>query len=86
MKLIARKMFAMTQEINNRFPDGKAHVSCYTCQRGQKSPSWPHRRQDNREAAKSTSSVERLLGWLALSQRAFPLLPRRTQNRNGDFS
>jgi hypothetical protein len=38
MKLIARKMFAMTQEINNRFPDGKAHVSCYTCQRGQKEP------------------------------------------------
>ena len=37
-KLIARKMFAMTQEINNRFPDGKAHVSCYTCHRGQKEP------------------------------------------------
>ena len=38
LKLIARKMFAMTQEINSKFPDGKAHVSCYTCHRGQKEP------------------------------------------------
>lgn len=31
-KLTARKMNAMTQEINKRFPDpGKVHVSCYTC-------------------------------------------------------
>ena len=37
-KLIARKMFAMTAEINAKFPDGKAHVSCYTCHRGQKEP------------------------------------------------
>jgi Photosynthetic reaction centre cytochrome C subunit len=37
-KVIARKMFAMTAEINSKFPDGKAHVSCYTCHRGEKSP------------------------------------------------
>jgi hypothetical protein len=37
-KLIARKMFAMTADINSKFPDGKAHVSCYTCHRGQKEP------------------------------------------------
>jgi hypothetical protein len=37
-KLTARKMFAMTAEINSKFPDGKAHVSCYTCHRGQKEP------------------------------------------------
>ncbi len=37
-KLIARKMFAMTEQINAGFPDGKAHVTCYTCHRGQKEP------------------------------------------------
>ena len=37
-KVTARMMFAMTQEINARFPDGKAHVTCYTCHRGQKEP------------------------------------------------
>jgi Photosynthetic reaction centre cytochrome C subunit len=38
MKVTARMMFAMTQEINAKFPDGKAHVTCYTCHRGQKEP------------------------------------------------
>ena len=33
-KLIARNMFAMTKEINAKFPDGKVHVTCYTCHRG----------------------------------------------------
>lgn len=34
-KLTARKMIAMTQEINAKFPDtSKVHVSCYTCHRG----------------------------------------------------
>jgi hypothetical protein len=37
-KLIARKMFAMTATINSGFPDGKVHVTCYTCHRGQKEP------------------------------------------------
>jgi hypothetical protein len=37
-KLIARKMFSMTAQINSGFPDGKAHVTCYTCHRGQKEP------------------------------------------------
>ena|SRR5579884_2227406 len=37
-KLIARKMFAMTAQINAGFPDGKTHVTCYTCHRGQKEP------------------------------------------------
>jgi len=38
MKLTARMMFEMTQKINAGFPDGKAHVTCYTCHRGQKEP------------------------------------------------
>ena len=33
-KLMARNMFAMTKEINAKFPDGKVHVTCYTCHRG----------------------------------------------------
>jgi hypothetical protein len=37
-KLVARKMFAMTADINSKFPDGKVHVTCYTCHRGQKEP------------------------------------------------
>jgi hypothetical protein len=38
-KLTARKMIAMTQEINAKFPDtSKVHVSCYTCHRGAKEP------------------------------------------------
>ncbi len=37
-KLIARKMIEMTHEINGHFPDGKMHVSCYTCHRGAEEP------------------------------------------------
>ncbi len=37
-KVTARMMFEMTKDINAKFPDGKAHVSCYTCHRGQKEP------------------------------------------------
>jgi len=37
-KLIARKMFAMTIDINSKFPDGKEHVTCYTCHRGAEAP------------------------------------------------
>ena len=37
-KLIARKMLAMTHEINSHFPDGKMHVTCYTCHRGAEEP------------------------------------------------
>ena len=33
-KLVARHMITMTQEINAKFPDGKIHVTCYTCHRG----------------------------------------------------
>ena len=33
-KDIARHMIAMVKEINGKFPDGKEHVSCYTCHRG----------------------------------------------------
>jgi hypothetical protein len=38
MKVTARMMFEMTQKINAGFPDGKAHVTCYTCHRAQKEP------------------------------------------------
>ncbi len=33
-KDIARHMITMAQEINAKFPDGKEHVTCYTCHRG----------------------------------------------------
>ena len=37
-KLTARKMFTMVNDINAKFPDGKEHVTCYTCHRGQQDP------------------------------------------------
>src|SRR5260370_4994579 len=37
-KEIARNMLVMAREINAKFPDGKRHVSCYTCHRGAKEP------------------------------------------------
>jgi uncharacterized protein len=37
-KLIARKMMTMVNEINAKFPDGQARVSCYTCHRGESVP------------------------------------------------
>ena len=37
-KLVARQMMVMVNEINAKFPDGKAHVTCYTCHRGKTIP------------------------------------------------
>ena len=37
-KLVARMMMGMVNDINAKFPDGKAHVSCYTCHRGKTTP------------------------------------------------
>ena len=37
-KLVARKMMEMVNDINAKFPDGKVHVSCYTCHRGKATP------------------------------------------------
>jgi hypothetical protein len=37
-KVIARGMITMTKEINAKFPDGKEHVTCYTCHRGTHEP------------------------------------------------
>jgi hypothetical protein len=37
-KEIARKMITMAREINANFPDGKMHVTCYTCHRGAEEP------------------------------------------------
>src|SRR5579863_10380803 len=37
-KLTARMMFQMVKDINAKFPDGKAHVTCYTCHRGAEMP------------------------------------------------
>ena len=37
-KEIARKMITMVHEINTHFPDGKMHVTCYTCHRGAEEP------------------------------------------------
>jgi hypothetical protein len=37
-KEIARHMIQMVDHINAGFPDGKAHVSCYTCHRGETEP------------------------------------------------
>src|SRR5207248_11210336 len=38
MKVTARMMFSMVKDINSKFPDGKVHVTCYTCHRGQQQP------------------------------------------------
>jgi hypothetical protein len=37
-KVTARNMITMVREINARFPDGKQHVTCYTCHRGSTTP------------------------------------------------
>ena len=37
-KNIARAMIRMVADLNSKFPDGKAHVSCYTCHRGETEP------------------------------------------------
>jgi hypothetical protein len=37
-KVVARTMITMTKEINAKFPDGKEHVTCYTCHRGDHEP------------------------------------------------
>ena len=37
-KNIARMMLTMVGQINKGFPDGKEHVTCYTCHRGAEMP------------------------------------------------
>ena len=37
-KDVARMMLKMVGQINGNFPDGKAHVTCYTCHRGAQAP------------------------------------------------
>ena len=37
-KETARHMITMSQEINSKFPDGKMHVTCFTCHRGETEP------------------------------------------------
>ena len=37
-KETARMMMTMAREINAKFPDGKQHVTCYTCHRGATEP------------------------------------------------
>jgi hypothetical protein len=37
-KEVARMMIRMVMDINSKFPDGKTHVSCYTCHRGEEEP------------------------------------------------
>ena len=37
-KQVARFMLTMAHEINAKFPDGKMHVTCYTCHRGATEP------------------------------------------------
>jgi hypothetical protein len=37
-KDIARKMIMLARDINSKFPDGKMHVTCYTCHRGAEEP------------------------------------------------
>jgi cytochrome c5 len=38
MKTTARNMILMVKDINAKFPDGKTHVTCYTCHRGAAMP------------------------------------------------
>ncbi len=37
-KVMARMMITMVKQINSNFPDGKEHVTCYTCHRGSTMP------------------------------------------------
>jgi hypothetical protein len=37
-KLVARTMFQLVNDINAKFPDGKVHVTCFTCHRGAEMP------------------------------------------------
>jgi hypothetical protein len=37
-KEVARHMIEMVEKINANFPDGKMHVTCYTCHRGETEP------------------------------------------------
>ena len=37
-KVMARMMISMAKDINAKFPDGKQHVTCYTCHRGDTEP------------------------------------------------
>lgn len=37
-KNVARMMLTMVGEINAKFPDGKQHVTCFTCHRGSTTP------------------------------------------------
>ena len=37
-KDIARMMISMAKDINSKFPDGKMHVTCFTCHRGAEEP------------------------------------------------
>jgi hypothetical protein len=37
-KDIARTMIVLAQDVNAKFPDGKEHVTCYTCHRGDQEP------------------------------------------------
>ena len=37
-KETARHMIQMTEQINGNFKDGKMHVTCYTCHRGEEEP------------------------------------------------
>ena len=37
-KVMARMMIEMVRDINAKFPDGKQHVTCWTCHRGSTEP------------------------------------------------
>jgi hypothetical protein len=37
-KAVGLMMIQMVGEINGKFPDGKQHVTCYTCHRGEVTP------------------------------------------------
>jgi hypothetical protein len=37
-KVMARMMISMAKDINAKFPDGKTHVTCFTCHRGSTEP------------------------------------------------
>jgi Photosynthetic reaction centre cytochrome C subunit len=37
-KEIARLMITLAKDVNAKFPDGKTHVTCYTCHRGATEP------------------------------------------------
>ncbi len=47
-KEIARLMIQLARDVNAKFPDGKEHVTCYTCHRGSEEPATAPEKTDTK--------------------------------------